>query len=82
MAIKGQVLLKAALLFSAGARLSSCVYNVGLGYACDPYGGYDGYYNCDFRQGFSDILAVVCLAIITIPATASFYLTPSDAAIP
>ena len=65
MAIKGQLFLKAALLVAAGAGLSGCVYDVGLGFAsdgyyddaygCDPYGGYDAYYNCDYRQAFSNI---------------------------
>ena len=65
MAIKGQSCLKAALLVAASAGLSGCVYDVGLGfasdgyyedgYACDPYGGYDAYYNCDYGQAFSNI---------------------------
>lgn len=65
MAIRGQSFLKAALLVAAGAGLSGCVYDVGLGFAsdgyyddaygCDPYGGYDAYYNCDYGQGFSNI---------------------------
>ena len=65
MAIKGQSFLKAALLIAAGAGLSGCVYDVGLGlasdgyyddaYACDPYGGYDAYYNCDYGHAFSNI---------------------------
>lgn len=65
MAIKGQSFLKAALLVAAGAGLSGCVYDVGLGFAsdgyyddaygCDPYGGYDAYYNCDYSQAFSNI---------------------------
>lgn len=65
MAIKGQSFLKAALLVAAGAGLSGCVYDVGLGFAsdgyyddaygCDPYSGYDAYYNCDHGQAFSDI---------------------------
>ena len=65
MAIKGQSFLKAALLVAAGAGLSGCVYDVGLGFAsdgyyddaygCDPYGGYDAYYNCDYGQAFSNI---------------------------
>ena len=25
------------------------------GYGCDPYGRYDAYYDCDFRQGFGNI---------------------------
>ena len=25
------------------------------GYACDPYGGYDAYYDCDYGQGFANI---------------------------
>ena len=65
MAIKRQSFLRAALLFGAGAGLSGCVYDVGLGfasdgyygdvYACDPYGAYDAYYNCDYGQAFSNI---------------------------
>ena len=65
MAIKGQSFLKAALLVVVGAGLSGCVYDVGLGFAsdgyyddaygCDPYGGYDAYYNCDYAQAFSNI---------------------------
>jgi hypothetical protein len=67
MAIKGQSFLKAALLVAAGTGLSGCVYDVGLGlgfasdgyyddaYGCDPYGGYDAYYNCDYGQAFSNI---------------------------
>lgn len=65
MAIKGQSFLKAALLVAAGAGLSGCVYDVGLGfasdgyyddaYSCDPYSGYDAYYNCDYGQAFSNI---------------------------
>ena len=65
MAIKGQSFLKAALLVAASAGLSGCVYDIGLGfasdgyyedgYACDPYGGYDAYYNCDYGQAFSNI---------------------------
>ena len=65
MAIKGQSFLKAGLLIAASAGLSGCVYDVGLGfasdgyyddaYACDPYGGYDAYYNCDYGHAFSNI---------------------------
>ena len=65
MAIKGQSFLKAVLLVAASAGLSGCVYDVGLGFAsdgyydddygCDPYGGYDAYYNCDYGQAFSNI---------------------------
>jgi len=65
MAIKGRSFLKAALLFAASAGLSGCVYDVGLGfasdgyyddaYACDPFGGYDAYYNCDYGHAFSNI---------------------------
>lgn len=25
------------------------------GYSCDPFGGYDAYYNCDYGQGFANI---------------------------
>ena len=65
MAIKGRSFLKAVLLTAASAGLSGCVYDVGLGFAsdgyyddaygCDPYGGYDAYYNCDYGQAFSNI---------------------------
>jgi len=65
MAIKGQSFLKAALLVAAGAGGSGCVYDVGLGYSsdgyyddaygCDPYGGYDAYFDCDYGQGFGNI---------------------------
>jgi hypothetical protein len=67
MAIKGRSFLKVALLVAASAGLSGCVYDVGLGlglasdgyyddaYACDPYGGYDAYYNCDYAHAFSNI---------------------------
>mgnify|MGYP000500419464 CR=1 FL=1 len=65
MAIKAQSFLKAALLVAASAGLSGCVYDVGLGFAsdgyyddaygCDPYSGYDAYYNCDYGQAFSNI---------------------------
>lgn len=65
MAIKGRSFLKAALLVAASAGLSGCVYDVGLGfasdgyyddaYACDPLGGYDAYYNCDYGHAFSNI---------------------------
>ncbi len=59
-----QTLLKVAALTVAGTALSGCVYDVGLGYAsdgyyddygCDPYGGYDIYYDCDYRSGFYNI---------------------------
>ena len=65
MAINGQSFLKAALLIAASAGLSGCVSDVGLGvasngyyddaYGCDPYGGYNAYYNCDYGQAFSNI---------------------------
>lgn len=58
-------LLKIAALAAAGTSLSGCVYDVGLGYAsdgyyddvydCDPYGGYDSYYSCDYSHGFYNI---------------------------
>lgn len=45
--------------------MSGYVYNVGLGcasdgyyddaYGCDPYCGYDAYYNCNYGQAFSNI---------------------------
>ncbi len=59
-----------AALATAGIAVSGCTYDVGLGYAsdnyyndgyyndgynCDPYGGYDNYYQCDYGQGFIDI---------------------------
>ncbi len=59
-----RTLLKIAALAAAGTALSGCVYDVGLGYAsdgyyddygCDPYGGYDSYYDCDYRSGFYNI---------------------------
>jgi hypothetical protein len=65
MAIKGQSFLTAAWLIVAGAGLSGCVYDVGLGcasdgnyddeYGCDPPGGYDAYCDCDNGRAFSDI---------------------------
>jgi hypothetical protein len=60
----GKALLRFAALATAGVGLSGCVYDVGLGYAsdgyyddygCDPYGGYDNYYDCDYRSGFYNI---------------------------
>lgn len=59
-----RTLLRLAALAVAGISLSGCVYDVGLGYAsdgyyddyyCDPYGGYDSYYDCDSRSGFYNI---------------------------
>jgi hypothetical protein len=57
--------LKFAALGAAGLSLSGCVYDMGLGYAsdgyyddaydCDPYGGYDSYYQCDYGHGFYNI---------------------------
>lgn len=57
--------LKIAALATAGLGASGCVYDVGLGYAsdgyyddaysCDPYGGYDSYYDCDYGHGFYNI---------------------------
>jgi hypothetical protein len=81
--------LTAALLVAASAGLSGCVYDVGLGfasdgyyddaYACDPYCGYDAYYNCDYSPAFStSALAAVGTTIMIIRATASFCSTPSD----
>ena len=65
MAIKEQSFLTAVLLVLAGAGLSGCVYDVGLGYAsddfyddaygCGPQGGYNAYYDCDYGHVFSDI---------------------------
>jgi hypothetical protein len=61
----GKALLRIAALTAAGIGLSGCVYDVGLGYAsdgygssyydCDPYGGYDSYYECDYGHGFYNI---------------------------
>jgi hypothetical protein len=60
----GKAVLKILVLATAGLGLSGCVYDVGLGYAsdgyyddygCDPYGGYDSYYDCDYRSGFYNI---------------------------
>ncbi len=57
--------LKIAALATAGLGTSGCVYDMGLGYAsdgyyddaynCDPYGGYDSYYQCDYGNGFYNI---------------------------
>jgi hypothetical protein len=64
MKISNKNLLKVAALATASLGLSGCVYDVGLGYAsdryyddygCDPYGGYDSYYDCDYRSGFYNI---------------------------
>ena len=61
----GKIVLKFSALAAAGLSLSGCVYDVGLGYAsdgyygdsygCDPYGGYDSYYQCDYGHGFYNI---------------------------
>jgi hypothetical protein len=61
----GKALLRIAALTAAGIGVSGCVYDVGLGYAsddygssyydCDPYGGYDRYYDCDYGHGFYNI---------------------------
>lgn len=61
----GKFVLKFSVLAAAGLGLSSCVYDVGLGYAsdgyyddaynCDPYDGYDSYYQCDYGNGFYNI---------------------------
>jgi hypothetical protein len=61
----GKALLKISALAAAGMGLSGCVYDMGLGYAsdgyyddaydCDPYGGYDSYYQCDYGHGFYNI---------------------------
>ena len=59
-----RTLLKVVTLAAAGTVLSGCVYDAGLGYAsdgyyddysCDPYGGYDSYYDCDYGSGFFNI---------------------------
>ena len=65
MTIRTKTLVHAALVMVAGAGLSGCVYDLGLGFAsdgyyddgygCDPYGRYDAYYDCDYGQGFSNI---------------------------
>jgi hypothetical protein len=57
--------LKIAALATAGLAVSGCTYDMGLGYAsdgyydgaydCDPYGGYDSYYQCDYGHGFYNI---------------------------
>lgn len=56
--------LKIAAVATAGLVVSGCTYDMGLGYAsdsyyddyyCDPYGGYDSYYDCDYRSGFYNI---------------------------
>ena len=57
--------LKIAALATAGIAVSGCTYDMGLGYAsdgyyddaydCDPYGGYDSYYQCDYGHGFYNI---------------------------
>jgi hypothetical protein len=66
----GKALLKVAALTAIGIGTSACVYDMGLGYAsdgyygdgyygdadgCDPYGGYDSYYQCDYGSGFNNI---------------------------
>ena len=58
-------MLRIAALGAAGVTLSGCTYDLGLGYAsdgygtgyydCDPYGGFDNYYDCDNGYGFSNI---------------------------
>lgn len=65
MTAGSKTILKALLLISASVGLSGCVYDLGLGYAsdgyynddygCDPYGGYDAYYDCDYGRGFANI---------------------------
>lgn len=65
MVVISKALLKAALLITPSASLSGCVYDVGLGFAsdvyyddgygCNPYGGYDAYYDCDYGRGFANI---------------------------
>ena len=64
------IFLKIAVLATAGIAASGCTYDMGLGYAsdgyyddgyyndgynCDPYGGYDSYYQCDYGNGFYNI---------------------------
>jgi hypothetical protein len=61
----GKTFLKIAAAATVGFGLSGCVYDVGLGYAsdgyyndyydCDPFGGYDSYYSCDYGHGFYNI---------------------------
>ena len=49
--------LKLAALTAATVGLSGCVYDMGLGYASDPYGyGYDSY-NCDPYSPFDSYYA-------------------------
>ena len=58
-------MLRFAVLATAGALLSGCTYDLGLGYAsdgygggyydCDPYSAFDNYYDCDNGYGFSNI---------------------------
>ncbi|MGB5076493.1 MAG: hypothetical protein WBO17_03330 [Sphingorhabdus sp.] len=58
-------LAKVAVLTAAGMSVSGCTYDMGLGYAsdgygadyyeCDPYGGFDSYYDCDNNLGFHNI---------------------------
>jgi hypothetical protein len=71
MKIFGQrAFVRIAALTVAGLGTSGCVYDMGLGYAsdgyygdgyyddasgCDPYGGYDSYYQCDYGSGFNNI---------------------------
>ena len=61
-----KTMFRVAALATVGLGLSGCVYDVGLGYAsdgyygdsnygCDPYGGFDSYYDCDNGYGFGNI---------------------------
>ena len=65
MTMVSKTILRAALLITASVGVSGCVYDLGLGYAsdgyydhgyaCDAYGGYDAYHDCDYGQGFANI---------------------------
>jgi hypothetical protein len=60
-----KLMFRLAALATVGLGVSGCTYDMGLGYAsdgygsgyyeCDPYGGYDSYYDCDNSYGFSNI---------------------------
>lgn len=60
-----KLMVRFAALATVGLSVSGCTYDMGLGYAsdgygsgyyeCDPYGGYDSYYDCDYSYGFSNI---------------------------
>lgn len=60
-----KAVLKIAMLGMTGLGLSGCYSDFGASggyytagydsYACDPYGGYDSYYDCDYGYGFNNI---------------------------